>query len=276
MGRREPIDLRRVITDKSGRLSPLIPRSLLGWLERTVHVREINAILDRLEGVTGMSFVDAALAELGVTVRARYPERLDSARRPLVVANHPLGGLDGLALLQIVGRRVDRVLLPANDLLMNLENLRPLLVPVNKHGSNRDNRSAFDAAFGDASAVVHFPAGLCSRKKGSVVRDLDWQKSFIVRAKRFERDLVPVLVTGRNSEFFYNLARLRRWIGLRFNVEMLFLVDEMFRQRGRTIDLTFGHPVRWELLDASRTSWAWARSLRAHTYRLGNDPDARL
>jgi putative hemolysin len=191
-----------------------------------------------------------------------------------VVANHPLGGLDGMALIRTVGGRLGEVRVPANDLLMNVPQLRDLFVPVNKHGSNVRNLDKFEAAFGSEFSVVHFPAGLCSRKKAGVIRDVTWQKSFVVRARRYRRDIVPVHIDGRNSRFFYGLARLRRWSGLRANIEMVYLVNEMFRQRGRTLTLTFGAPVHWESLASERSDWQVARQLRRHVYRLASDPGA--
>lgn len=269
------IDLRRVIAAKNPALPAIVPRALLRYLDRIVHVEELNRALRELADLDGIGFARGALAYLGARVEARFDRRLDGVDRPIVVANHPLGGLDGLALLVTVAEHIPDVVMPANDLLMNLAPLRSVLVPVNKHGSNRQNRGRFDDAFAGERAVVHFPAGLCSRKKGGMVRDLAWQKSFIVRARRYHRPIVPVYVQGRNSEFFYNLARVRRWLGFRFNAEMLYLVDEMFKQRDRTITLTFGRPVPPDHLSGGtgESDWELANRLRRHVYVLARDPD---
>ena len=228
------IDLRRVIAGKNRALLKIIPRPIVRYLERVIHVDELNRGLALLDGREGLSF-------LGVSVDVAGLENLDDAERPMVVANHPLGGLDGVALMHVVG-------------------------------SNSDNVRLVENAFGSDTALVHFPAGLCSRKKGGLIRDMQWQKSFVVRSRRYQRDVVPVHADGRNSQFFYNLARLRRWFGLRFNVEMLYLADEMFKQSGNTIRLTFGRPIRWSTLHDRRSSWEWARRLRAHVYRVGRNP----
>lgn len=270
------IDIRRVIGRKNPGLLRLIPNPVIRYLERIVHVKELNAILEHLAAHRGVDFARAGLDAMGARTVVVNAERIDSARRPIVVANHPLGGLDGLALLTAVADRTGDVLLPANDLLMNLENLAPVLIPLNKHGSNRENRAKYDAAYASEVTVVHFPAGLCSRKKGRTIRDLDWQKSFVVRARRHRRDVVPVHIDGKNSDFFYNLARLRRWSGITFNAEMIYLVDEMFKQRGQTLTLTFGEPIPFETLDSRRTAWEWAAAIKHHVYRLGRDPNDRF
>lgn len=268
------IDIRKVIASKNEALLRVLPAGLIRYVERIAHVRGLNRVFGRLHGRTGLDFVAGALDELGVCVRTVGEEKLDSARHPLVVANHPLGGLDGLALMKAVGDRCGQIHVPANDLLMNLPQLDELFVPVTKHGTNVQNATPFEQAFASERAVVHFPAGLCSRKKAGRVRDLDWQKSFVVRARRYRRDIVPVHIDGRNSRFFYGLARLRRWSGIRFNFEMIYLVDEMFKQKGRSLTMTFGAPVRWEMLDRRYTDWQWARLLRRHVYRLADDPEA--
>lgn len=272
----QSIDLRRVIGQKSKVLLRLIPGPLLRYLERVVHVDDLNRALRELDGREGVDFARGGLEHMGASVRTRHAERLNGVSRPIVAANHPLGGLDGLALLVAVADHLPDVVLPANDLLLHLNGLATVLVPVNKHGSNRANRRRFEDAFAGPRAVVHFPAGLCSRKKADRVRDLQWQKSFIVRAVRTNRPIVPAYIDGMNSAFFYNLARLRRWLGIPFNIEMLYLVDEMYKQRGQTLTITFGKPILPTTLDHSRTSWEWAELIRRHVYVLRNDPQARF
>jgi putative hemolysin len=270
------IDLRRVIASKNPALLSVLPGFAIRYVERIVHVRELNRAFREMEGRSGLGFLAESLDALGVTVVSRGEEHLQAARKALVVANHPLGGVDGMALVQAVGMRLGKIHVPANDLLMNVPQLQDFFVPVNKHGSNADNFDRFEQAFASETAMVHFPAGLCSRKRAGRIRDLRWQKSFVVRARRHRRDIVPVHIDGENSRFFYNLARLRRWFGIRFNFEMIYLVDEMFKQRSRTLTLTIGAPIRWESLDRSITDWEWARRLRRHVYRLASDPEARF
>lgn len=268
------IDIRRVIANKNPALARWLPGVVIHMIERLVHVRELNRVLRFLKDEEGVSFARGALASLGARVETVGAERLITVDRPLVVANHPLGGLDGLALISAVGEHYKLVVLPVNDLLMNIPQLTPVFVPINKHGSNRAYRRDFDRAFQRADAVVHFPAGLCSRRKGSRVRDLQWQKSFVTRARKTGRTIVPTYVDGANSAFFYNLARLRRLSGLRFNLEMIWLVDEMFKQRGKTIRIVFGPPVGADAIPPGGDSWALANRLRMHVYRLAENPDA--
>jgi putative hemolysin len=144
-----------------------------------------------------------------------------------------------------------------------------LFIPINKHGRNAENLALFDQTFASDKAILYFPAGLVSRKQpGGVIKDLEWKKTFISKAKKFQRDILPVYISGRNSNFFYNLANLRRKLGINANIEMLYLVDEMFRQRNKTIEVTFGEVIPYSGFDKSRTDTQWASWLRDMVYSL--------
>ena len=155
---------------------------------------------------------------------------------------------------------------------MHLPNLKPLFIPVNKHGSNASNIATFNETFGSEKTVLYFPAGLCSRKTGDKIIDLGWKKTFLSKARKFNRNIIPVHISGRNSAFFYNLANFRKWIGLKVNLEMLFLVDEVFKQKNKNIVITFGQPIPIEVFDKKHTDKQWANQLRTHVYKLEKEP----
>jgi putative hemolysin len=270
------IDLRRIIGSENPGLLRLLPDALIRILERLVHVRELNRGLRLIGDKEGVAFARGTIELLGARVETIGEQWIAGTARPLIVANHPLGGLDGLALIDVVGRHFDLVILPVNDLLMNIPHLRPVFVPINKHGSNRQYQHEFNQAFERAEAVVHFPAGLCSRKKGGRIRDLEWQKSFLSRARKNGRTVIPTYIDGANSSFFYNLARLRRWTGIPFNIEMIFLVDEMFKQKDKTIRITFGKPLPTSAVEEMDDPWKRALEIKRHVYRLAEDPDAEF
>ena len=270
------IDLKGVIAGKNPALLHILPRGLIRYMRRIVHEKELNEGLYRLKDVSGLDFVDGALqvldAEIDLTGAEKFPDR----SKVIVVSNHPLGGLDGLALIQAIGRRYGSVKVPANDLILSLPNVRDLLVPVNKHGSNRDNLRILEETFAGDAPILHFPAGLCSRKRGGIIRDLPWQKSFIVRARRYRREIVPVYFDGQNSRFFYGLANLRKRLGIRANLEMVYLVDEMFKQRGAALRAVVGSPISWQTFDKRLNDWRWAQQVKHHVYTLANDPESRF
>ncbi len=264
---RGPIDLRTVVRNKSPGLAARIPETFLRAFGRLLHIRELNQGLRSLAHTSGLGFVDGALAYFGVETTVTGLNHLDGVGRPVVVANHPLGGLDGLALLQAVGRVKRELVSPVNEFLLAIPQLRELFLPVHKLGVGKTALFPLLDAYRSDKTIVTFPAGLCSRLRAGRIRDLSWQKSFVSLARKYGRPIVPAYIEGRNSMRFYLLAKTRAALGLRFNVEMMFLVDEMYRQKGRTISMTFGPPVDPRSLEKGH-DWEHARRLRAHVYGL--------
>lgn len=267
------IDLEKVIAGKSERLLRLMPRFLLSYLKRVVHQDQLNDILNRHRTLYGHDFLEAIFKDFGVNIVVKGDENLLLTERFVVVSNHPLGGLDGMALMWAVGRKKPDIATPVNDFLMHLPNLKPLFIPVNKHGSNATNIAVFDETFASDKTVVYFPAGLCSRKINGEILDLEWKKTFLSKARKSKRDILPVHISGKNSSFFYNLANLRKFLRIKANIEMLYLVDEMFGQKNKDIVITFGKPVPLEVFDKRRNDRDWAALLRKHVYKLEKNPE---
>lgn len=261
-----PIDLRRVIAGKSPKLAQAVPDFLVRAFARLLHLRNLNRGLRLLDGNLGLDFVSGALDFFGVQVDSSGADVLEGLTRPVVVANHPLGGLDGLAILQEVGRIHRDIVSPVNEFLLAIPQLRGIFIPVHKLGAGRTALLPLVEAYRGDKAIVHFPAGLCSRLRGGAIRDLAWQKSFVTLARRYGRPVVPAHVSGRNSLRFYTLAKIRAALGLRFNIEMLLLVDEMFSQEGSRLRIEFGAPVDL----GSGSAEEVARRIRREVYRLGD------
>lgn len=223
------------------------PRFFVRYIEHILHQDEMNAILACTGNLEGEDFIHAVLDELGVRVRVEHKERIPQTKSPLVfVSNHPLGGVDGMVLLWILNEnRGGRVKAIVNDFLMNVTPLKELFVPVNKVGGQcREYAQKQRELWESDCDVLTFPAGACSRRQeGGVIADLPWRDTFIRRAKEYGRDVVPIWFEGQNSRFFYNLAYWRKKFGIRMNIEMLFLVDEMFKARGKEFVVHIGHRI---------------------------------
>ena len=230
-----------------------------------------------------MPFVEAILKEFCVNVEVRDNRSLPVPTtnvvpvtgRFIVASNHPLGGLDGMVLMQELGKIREDIVFPVNDLLMNVPGLRPLFIPINKHGRNTENAQLINETFASEKMILYFPAGLVSRKQRfqgkMVVRDLEWKNTFIKKAKKFQRDIIPVYVAGRNSEWFYNLARWRKHLGISANIEMLYLVDEMSKQFNKTITLVIGDIIPYTTFDKSKSESQWAAWVQEKVYKLGEN-----
>lgn len=266
------IDLERVISAKNPGLVKVLPGFVLSYIKRIIHQDEINTLIRENGHLFGFDFLDVILSELGARIHISGLENLSKEGRWTVASNHPLGGLDGMALMWAIGKVRKDIVFPVNDLLMNLDNLRELFIPINKHGSNAGNVRIIDDTYASDKAVLYFPAGLCSRKSKNGICDLEWKKSFITKTKQHKRDIVPAYIDGRNSNWFYNLARFRARIGMKANIEMLYLVDEMFKQKNKDINITFGKPIPYETFDKRYNDLAWAQKLKDHVYKLNYEP----
>ena len=263
------IDIAEVLRQKAPKLSRRIPRFAVEWLRRTVHERDINHILASYWDLPPQEFIQACFREWQVTYSAHGLDRLDPAGRYLFVANHPFGGMDGMMLADKLIDRFGDARVVVNDLLMHVEPLRPLWIPVNKHGSqNSAYARRFDEAFAGDLPILTFPAGLCSRRIGGRIADTEWKTNFLKKAAASGRTIVPVFVEGRLSDFFYRVDRIRKALGIRFNIEMLWLPDEMFSQQGRHFRIVVGNPVPAEELARFGSLREQAEAIRRKTYFL--------
>ena len=238
------IDIGAVIREKAPRAARWIPRAVVTWLRRTIHEREINHILESYWSLPPQEFIRAAFREWQVSYSVEGLDRLDPKGRYLFVSNHPFGGMDGMMLADKLIEHFGDARVVVNDLLMHLEPLRPLWIPVNKHGSqNSAYARKFDEEFFGERPILTFPAGLCSRTVNGRVTDPEWKISFLKKAYSSQRKIVPVFVEGRLSNFFYRVYHLRKALGVKFNIEMLWLPDEMFSQKGRHFRIVVGDPI---------------------------------
>lgn len=264
-------DVDTLLANKNPSLYKFLPKFILNYIKKIIHQDELNAIVVDNKNSFGLDFLDAVLKGFGVKIIYKGLENIPEDGRWIVASNHPLGGLDGMALMWVVGKRRKDIAFPVNDLLMNIENLKGLFIPINKHGSNAGNVRLIEETFASEKAMLYFPAGLCSRKQKGGICDLEWKKSFISKARTHKRDIIPCHINGRNSDWFYNLARFRAFLGLKANIEMLYLVDEMYRQRNKEIVITFGKPIAYSTFDKRKTDLDWAQALKAYVYTLQKD-----
>lgn len=245
------IDVDKIIAAKAKGVK--VPKFLVNYLKRTIHQDDVNDFIVKERNRFGIDFADDIIGKFKATMDIYGLDNVPQDGRFIFASNHPMGGLDGMALISAVGKRFKDLKFPVNDMLLFLKNFSDIFLPVNKTGATgRQAALLMDEAFRSDSQILMFPAGLCSRKQKGGIVDLEWKKSFISKAIETHRDVVPVYITGRNSDFFYNLARFRKAIGLKFNIEMLYLPDEMYKQEGKHVDVIFGKPISWRTFDAKK------------------------
>lgn len=245
------VDLDKTFSDKNPKLYRLLPKFLMNYLKRIVHQDEVNEIITTYGYEhQGLSFNRKVLEHLNIRYKTENKENLPPQDgRYIFASNHPLGGLDGIVLIDFIGENYGNVKFIVNDILMYLTPLQEVFVPVNKHGRQSANYvTLIDELYKSDKQVLYFPAGLCSRKiKGKII-DLEWKKSFVAKAIKYKRDIVPMYFEGRNSNFFYNLANIRKTLKIKANIEMLYLSDEMFRQKNAQFVVKIGERIPYQTL----------------------------
>lgn len=267
------IDIERILKSKMGAKSKWVPKPIVKWLKRIAHEDFVNTFLWDARDLKGTPWLEACLKYQGVTIQVEGAENLPAKEDPqryTFVSNHPLGGIDGVAIGSIIGRQYDdqfRYLV--NDLLMNLPGLAPLCIPINT--TTKKSRSfpeIVEAGFKSDNHILMFPAGLCSRKRNGVIRDLTWRKTFISKSVEYKRDVVPIFFEGQNSDFFYRLSNISDRLIKKVNIAMLFLVDEMYKNNGKTFRIKIGKPIPWQTFDRSKSPVEWAEYVKNIVYSL--------
>jgi putative hemolysin len=267
------IDIDAILQSKMGNKARRVPRFIVNWLKHIVHQDEVNSFLWDAKDLQGTPWLQAGIDFLDNNIVVKGMENLpddSDGKRYTFVSNHPLGGIDGIAIGSIIGKRYnDNFRYLVNDLLMNLPGLAPLCIPINKTGKqSRDFPAMVEAGFASDHHMVMFPAGLCSRKIKGEIHDLPWTKTFISKSVQTQRDVVPIHFSGQNSEKFYRIANICKALRLKFNFAMLFLADEMFKNRGKTFEVTIGKPIPWQTFDKSRKPKEWAQYVQDIVYKL--------
>lgn len=267
------IDIDGIIKAKMGKKARWMPRFAVNWLKRIAHEDQVNAFLWESRDKKGTPWLEACMEYLDTKLEVEGLENLpskDDGKLYTFVSNHPMGGVDGVALGSLIGKHYDsRFRYLVNDLLMNLPGLAPLCIPINKTGKqSRSFPAMVEAGFQSDYHMLMFPAGLCSRKRNGVIHDLPWKKTFITKSVEYHRDVVPIHFGGRNSNFFYRLSNISDRCVKKVNIAMLFLVDEMYKNTGNTFTVKIGKPIPWQTFDKAKTPMEWAEFVEDEVYKL--------
>lgn len=264
------IDLDKTLRDKNPKLYGMLPRFLMNYLKKIAHQNDVNEILTTYGAEhSGLSFNRKVLEHINVGYNVENSDKLPPREgRYLFVSNHPLGALDGIVLMDFIGAKYGAVKFVVNDILMYLKPLQELFAPVNKHGrQTAEYVRQIDELYASDKQVLYFPAGLCSRKVKGKIIDLEWKKNFVAKAIKYKRDVVPLFFDGRNSNFFYNLANIRKFLRIKANIEMLYLSDEFFKKANSRFTIKIGDTIPYGTLAETGVKTA-VKYVRDRTYSL--------
>lgn len=269
------IDIKRILKDKMGSKARFVPCFLVAWLKKIIHEDEVNRFLWENRNLKGTEWLTACVQYLDMTLDIVGAENLpdkNDGKLYTFVSNHPLGGQDGVSLGSIIGRHYDgKFRYLVNDLLLNLPGLKPVSIGINKTGKqSRDFPRMVEAGFNSNNHLLMFPAGLNSRRINGEIHDLPWKKTFITKSVETHRDVVPIHFSGQNSKRFYRIAKFSDRY-LPFNLAMLFLVDEMYRNVGKTFRITIGKPIPWQTFNKTKTPMEWANFVEERVYALSSN-----
>lgn len=256
------------------KMAAKMPGLVKRFLKKRLHFKEINDCIMKADHYAGAGFFDEALNYIGITYRTRGEENIDVSKKYIFVCNHPLGGPEALIIGSVFTRIYgDGFKVPANQILYNMKPLQEFFVPVKVSAGrqNRDIADRFTNMFESDYQILVFPAGLCARTFKGVITEMPWKKMFVTQARKYERDVVPVHISGHNSKWYFFLSWLSRTLKLKFNIGMLFLVDELFDQAGKEFVITFGKPVPYTTFDSSRTDLQWAEEMKNTVRKLSLD-----
>lgn len=265
----QPIDIREVVKAKSPKIAGKIPGFIYNWLTRILHLKEINEFMKDHGELKGMDLLEEAFKFLDIHYHLIGTENIPRDSKFIFVGNHPLGGLDGMIILYYLNKNIGQTRTLSNDFLLALEPLKESFVAINKVGRQaRGSVDKIEELYQSDNQILIFPAGLCSRKINGKITDLTWQKHFIQKAVEYKTDIIPIFFDGRNSNFFYNLAKIRKFFRIKINVEMMYLADEMFKHRGKTFTIYFGKPISHTTFNHTKRPLEWASEVKKITYSL--------
>ena len=263
------IDIKKLIHSKNPKLAKWLPGFILNYLRRVLHEEEINAFIASHKNVMNEDFCDAVVKYFNIKIKIEGVENIPKSGPIIIAMNHPLGGMDALALVSGIRHHRSDMRFIVNDLLMHLTNLKGLFVGVNKHGKNQvSTRQEIMQLFESDEAVCIFPAGMVSRIFEGKIQDSEWKKTFIIYALKYDQPIIPIYIDGKLTPRFYRIFKIRRFLGIKANLEMFFLADELFKQRNKTITFTVGKPIQARDMDSNLSEQELAQYVKKEVYSI--------
>lgn len=254
--------------------APIVRNSTLNILRKLTHEREINAFLREHEGNRGIDFIDRIFDyfNFSYSVSQRERNNIPAQGRLVIIANHPIGSLDGLALLRLVSDVRKDVKIIANDMLMTFAPLHDLLLPLDNmtRGCYKQSYKNILQALNNDEAVIVFPAGEVSRASPKGIRDGKWQAGFLHFARKTQAPILPIYVSAKNSLLFYSASMIFKPLAT------ALLAHEMFNKQSVEIKFRIGEVIPYSALQTDALAdKALIKRLKKHLYKIGKGKAAK-
>lgn len=267
------IDLERIINSKKPNISKKIPKFLMKYLKQIIHEEELNSLLSNTASLNWEQFINYVIEYLEVKITVTGHENIPTTEGCIIACNHPLGGIDGVSILHVLSKVRKDIFSLSNDLLLNIPNIKTMMIPINKHGKNSiQNLKRIDQVYASNTCLLVFPAGMVSRLNKGKISDLKWNDSIVKQAIKHKKKIIPVYIDARNSSLFYFVASFRKLVGIKSNLEMFLLIHEAFKQKGKTIKIYIGEPILYSSFTRNLSFEYWTQSLREKVYSLKKHP----
>lgn len=218
-----------------------LSKSILNIAKKIVHEEHINDFLIKNSHLKGFEFVDAVLDyfDFDYTVSSNDLQNIPTSGKVVIIANHPLGGLDALCLLKLIGSIRQDVKIVANDFLVGFEALKTLMIPIDnfKNRQSKNDIKAVYEALNNDEAIIIFPAGEVSRASAKGIKDPIWNKGFLNFAVNSNAPILPIFIDGKNSKIFYTISVINK------TFSTLLLSHEMFKKKSKNINIKIGELI---------------------------------
>lgn len=263
------IDIKKLIKSKNPRVLKFLPWFFVRYLRRILHEKELNQFFRDNKNLHNQEFCSSLLTTLNVKIDIHGIEKIPKNGSVILAMNHPLGGMDAVALIAGLKNHRRDLKFIVNDLLLNIPFLKDMFVGVNKFGKNKSTiREQIRQAFEANHALCIFPAGKVSRKVKGNIQDLEWKRTFVTYAKELNRIIIPIYIEGRLSNFFYRLSRFRMFLGIKTNIEMIYLANELYKQQNKTFTFIVGDPIKIDEMNPNLSDIQLTEKIRKALYAL--------
>ncbi|MBK7712527.1 MAG: glycerol acyltransferase [Bacteroidales bacterium] len=268
-GENDIIDIEKVIRNSESKFVRSLPKFIIKLLKKLIYQDEMNETINRSRSKSGVPFINEVLDYWKIKIIVRGGENVPLSGRFVFAANHPVGGIDALTFLSTIYSFIPDVISPSNQLFNYIPNLHPVILGVNVFGCNtKETVEKFNLLFESDSQIMIFPAGIVSRRTKGIISDLPWQKTFITKSVQFKRDIIPVHISGKNSNLFYFVSNLRKFLRINMSLEIILLPREMMKQRNSTFTLTIGKPIPYSTLAEKFNNKDGAQKIKSIVYSL--------